>query len=576
MIFALIVAGLETLGIGLFLPLFTNLITNKNTFDLNNILHIFGVNLPDSIQTFYLAFIIITILLIKNILGYLINVWNISYVLDLRLKISTRVFKGYVNAPYYWHISKNSAEIIRNVDAVSTVTSAVFQPIINIFVDIIFIVSVGGLLIWSDPVLTLVGLAVLGIAMYFFLLLSRNKITDASKEMIVRNKKIIKNIQEALAAIREVHIYGRAGYMEGMFTEHTRRFLKSQRIVSALQALPKYYLEIIFVLSVFAIATFTISQTNTSESLPILALFGIAAVRLLPSLNRVLAAITQIKSGLPSLKIVSTDLYDLPNIPTVTEPKVLDNQPGFESQGSGLKFENVFYSYPNTSKTTLSNINLSIDWGEMIGVVGQTGAGKSTLVDLMTGLLLPNKGEITINGRPIIECRNSCQNLIAYVPQHVFLLDDTIANNIAFGLSKHRIDKQRIIDVLEMVSLKELVLGLEHGLETVVGERGVRFSGGQRQRIGIARALYRDPRILILDEATSALDNETETQIRRVITNIRENRILVIVAHRLSSIRECDNLIFIKNGEIDSISPFDELAKNNAEFNRMAELSNIN
>ena len=324
MIFALIVAGLETLGIGLFLPLFTNLITNKNTFDLNNILHIFGVNLPDSIQTFYLAFIIITILLIKNILGYLINVWNISYVLDLRLKISTRVFKGYVNA-----------------------------PIINIFVDIIFIVSVGGLLIWSDPVLTLVGLAVLGIAMYFFLLLSRNKITDASKEMIVRNKKIIKNIQEALAAIREVHIYGRAGYMEGMFTEHTRRFLKSQRIVSALQALPKYYLEIIFVLSVFAIATFTISQTNTSESLPILALFGIAAVRLLPSLNRVLAAITQIKSGLPSLKIVSTDLYDLPNIPTVTEPKVLDNQPGFESQGSGLKFENVFYSYPNTSKTTL-------------------------------------------------------------------------------------------------------------------------------------------------------------------------------------------------------------------------------
>ena len=279
---------------------------------------------------------------------------------------------------------------------------------------------------------------------------------------------------------------------------------------------------------------------------------------------------------MPALRVVSNDIQNLPNIPGSKTRKIDKSFPKFGLDGSGIELKEVYYTYPNTQKSTLSKINLKINWGDMIGIVGQTGAGKSTLVDLMTGLLEPNEGDILINDLPISESLNSWNNLIAYVPQHVFLLDNTIINNIAFGLSDAEINKQRVIDVLEMVSLKDFVLGLEDGIETVVGERGIRFSGGQRQRIGIARALYHNPQILVLDEATSALDNDTEAQIRVLINEIRENRILIIIAHRLSSIRDCNNIIFMKDGRVDSVASFSQLSKENTDFHRMVELSNIN
>lgn len=573
--FSFVVAGLETLGIGLLLPLFQNLTSSENT--INTFLKLNLIEIPNSENnsSLYLAFLIVIIFFVKNVLGYLIAAWNINFSLSVRSDLSIKLYKHYIHAPYDWHISKSSSTVIRNIGMLGTVFGSVLQPLLNIVVDIIFIFGIASLLLWTNPVLTLLSLIVMGFAMSLYYFFSRRKLNIASKKIIGRTKETIRNIQEALSAVKEIKIYGRESFIEKKFNEHTKHLMSASGIVTKIQILPKYYLETIFVFLALALTYFASLSLDKDLIFPQLALFGVASVRLLPSLNRILSAVAAIKSGIPALKIISFDVQNLPKMVHDLDASKIINSLKIKKKNTGIQFENVSFSYPNVADKTLSNINMEISWGRMIGVVGKTGAGKSTLIDLMTGLLSPTTGKILIDGLGVQEYKKSGKGCIGYVPQEVFLLDDTIASNIAFGVPYQKIDKNRVNEVIEMVALLDVVKILEDGIETVVGERGVRFSGGQRQRIGIARALYHDPQILILDEATSALDSETETTIKTLFNRIRKNKILVFIAHRLSSIKDCDEIIFIKSGKIDSTAPFVELARTNDDFRRMVEISNI-
>jgi len=551
-VFAMIIgAGFEVLGIGLVMPLLDIISDSDNT-----VTEYLRSALPSLSDENILLLSVALFALIYVVKGFYLSalVWlTARFTYAVKADVSNNLMEIYLIAPYEYHLQKNSSQLIRNLttEAMQLVQSAL-NPVFIILSESVMIISIGVFLMVIEPIGTLIVMLLLASLSFAFQRLVGGYTKDLGEVRQNADGMVIQKSQEALGGIKDVKILGK----EQQFLKQFRFYNHTSSDVSAKQyalgQIPRMYLETIGVLVFSTLIVLLIARGDDfRQVIPTLGVFALAAFRLLPSANRVLSAINSLRFAdavIASLKDqLKANTLTIPNAPTGNT-----NMVHFSFHRS-IDISNLSYQYPGTYELALMDINLSISKGESIGIIGKSGAGKSTLSDAILGLLKPSAGAIYVDGVDVYEDIKSWQSLIGYVQQDIFLLDDNIRSNIAFGEIDHEIDLNRINDAITEARLDEFVASLPEGIDTHLGERGVRISGGQKQRIGIARALYRNTPILVFDEATSALDNETEAEIVSAIKSYKGVRTIIVIAHRLSTIEHCDRVIELKKGRISKI-----------------------
>jgi ABC-type multidrug transport system fused ATPase/permease subunit len=393
----------------------------------------------------------------------------------------------------------------------------------------------------------LITISSVGVVAVIFHSFSKRRIEKWGVERQLQDGIKLQQMSETFGGIKEIVMTGREEYFRGRFSSNVRQLAHLNRKFVTLLGIPRLYLELLSVAGLAALVLSMLALGRASESLlPLLALFAGGAFRLMPAINRITFAFQSLRMGRPIVEVLQANV--LRNV--FIKPNTQDTAPIRLKQS--IRFEDVSYSYPSAEKSVLEGLSFEIEKGSQVGIVGTTGAGKSTLVDILLGLLKPARGRVTVDGKDISSNLRSWQNLVGYVPQTIYLLDSSIRANVAFGVTENEVDDKKVFRALDLAQLREFVDELPNGMNEFVGERGVRLSGGQRQRIGIARALYLDPQVLVFDEATSALDEETENDVMKSVEYLRNNRTVLIVTHRLSALQKCDRVITIGNGTISS------------------------
>jgi ABC-type multidrug transport system fused ATPase/permease subunit len=487
--------------------------------------------------------------LIKNSFLAFLTWRQATFSYSTRADLSNQLFSNYLHQPYTFHLQRNSAQLIRNVTSEASLFAVAINGIMTIITEFLITLGVIFILMSVEPMGALIAIGSLGSAAWIFYRFTKKKILRWGQGRQYHDGMQLQHLQQGLGAIKDISILGRQGKLIDEFSEHSYGISQVEAKQSTLQQIPRLWLEL---LAVFGLAILVLTMQNAdhngAEIIPVLALFAAAAFRLLPSLNRVLAAIQFLRYGIPAIDLVYADLYVVKDD---RQPVVLHTQnqvpPPFAHE---IEVSNVFYHYPDTTNYALNGISFRIKKGSCVGFIGSSGAGKSTLVDVILGLLSPNVGEIKVDDIDIEKNKRWWQNQIGYVPQSVTLIDSSLRANIAFGVPVGEIDEGAVRLAIQSAQLEDFIGNLPEGLETKVGERGVRLSGGQLQRIGIARALYHSPPVLVLDEATSALDSTTEDGVMQAVNALHGNKTIIIIAHRLSTVRQCDYLYSIENGKI--------------------------
>ncbi len=465
------------------------------------------------------------------------------FIYDLQAEFSQRLFTIYLGQPYTFHLQRNSATLVRNVRAeVSMVTNSIIMPIINIFAEVLVLIGISVLLIIIEPIGILIVITILSITAWGFYSLTKGYILRWGKARQYHDGLSLQHLNQGLGGVKDVKLLGRGLGFLNEFAIHTSQSAKMNQLQATLKQMPRLWLELLGVIGLVALVLIMISQgREISTIIPLLGLFAAAAFRLMPSVNRILSGVQQLRYGLPAIDVLHKELSLLVEESKTNEILSLHNK---------IELSNISYTYPGSSVVSLNKIFFSVEKGKTVGVIGSSGSGKSTLVDIILGLLSPTDGQVKIDNYDIQLNLRSWQDQIGYVPQSIYLTDDTLRRNVAFGLSENEIDDIAVHRAIKAAQLEDFVISLSDGLETMVGEHGVRLSGGQRQRIGIARALYHDPAVLVLDEATSALDEATEKNVMTAITALQGSKTIIIVAHRLSTVKDCDRIYRLANGSI--------------------------
>lgn len=573
MILILIMALIDAIGIASVLP-FMTVLTNPDLIHTNLILNkiyqftwIFGVENDQDFIIFFGIFIFIFLvasLAFKTIVTYA----QIKFVYLQEHTIGKKLIEGYLHQPYSWFLSRNSADIGKTVlsEVQRLVEIGIYQMMELIAKGSVALVIVI-LLFLVDAKLALITGSILGGAywiIFHFIKKFANRIGTIRLE---NNHLRFKLIAEAFGAIKQVKLGGLEKYYIKHFSDYTKNYAKSIASSAIIYQLPRFILEAIAFGGVMLIILYLMIQTGTfTNALPIVSLYIFAAYRLMPALQQIYGSLTQITFLGPSLDKVCEDIKNL-------KPFNLSQAHNILPFNNKITLKNIHHNYHNASKPSLKNINLSISAKSTVGFVGSTGSGKTTIVDIIIGLLEPLKGSLEIDGTVITKKNlRAWQSCIGYVPQDIYLTDDTIASNIAFGANYDDVNQQAVEKASKIANLHDFIMAeLPHQYKTVVGERGIRLSGGQRQRIGIARALYHNPQILILDEATSALDNQTEKAVMDAVSNLSKNITIIIIAHRLTTVKNCDTIFLLDNGELKDKGTFEELIKLNDQFRKNAK-----
>jgi ATP-binding cassette, subfamily B, bacterial PglK len=556
----LLSAFFETLGIGLIVP-FVGILTNQDNIHQQPILSTIYNNLGFETASSFIVFSVIVLLLIfiiKNIYLLLFNFIQFKVILNQEVKLSRKLFKEYLSKAYTFHLQRNTADLLRNINSE---VSRVFQGIVisgfQLLTEALVTICIIILLLFTAPLATIFSSLLLGASVMTFFKVFRRKITNLGEEQQKVSGLMIKWVNQGLGASKEVKVAGNESFFINSYERQSQIKANNSRYMKMLEQIPRLFIETLLV-SVVLITMLIIvfQEKSTSELISTMALFAMAAFRLMPSITRVVALITTIKYSQPALTVVYNDLFlnkEKKQIFGIIPNKITSNNASKTFYNS-IELDNISFRYPNQNNYSVKDASLTIPIGQSVAFIGESGAGKTTIVDIILGLFTPEKGQVLVDGINLEEQKTIWQKKIGYIPQSIFLSDDTIRGNIAFGVDCKDIDETEVWRALEQAQLKEFVEALPDQLDTSVGERGVRLSGGQRQRIGIARALYHNPEILFMDEATSALDNETEKEIMKAIDGLKGDKTLIIIAHRLSTIENCDIVYKMQNGKVVSIN----------------------
>lgn len=537
---------LETLGVGLVVPVLA-VITDINAALKYPAIHYLLDNLGNPPPIYLIGGGMLMLVLVYAVkVGFLAFLaWKqAQFVFGLDASLSRNLFCGYLHQPYTFHMQRNSAQLIRNVTGeVGQFTTGVSAAILLV-TEALVLIGVAALLLWAEPIGASVVVVTLGLSGAAFYRMTRVRVLRWGEARQYHEYQRLQRLQQGLGGVKDVKVFGREAEFVAEYAHHMTTSSRIGRHLNVLQAMPRLWLELMAVAGLAALVISMLMQNKPMESLvPTLGLFAAAAFRLMPSVSRFLG-------GMQTLR------FNYPVIETLYQERSYLVQGRFRESATALRFctsielQNVVFSYPETSKVVLNCVSLRVFRGAVVGFVGGSGAGKSTIIDLILGLLAPSEGRVLVDGVDIQTNLRGWQDQIGYVPQTIYLTDDSIRRNVAFGVPESEINDANVRSAIEAAQLAEFVFSLPEGGDTLVGERGVRLSGGQRQRIGIARALYHDPQLLVLDEATSALDVETEREVMKAVLALRGNKTVLIVAHRLSTVESCDWIYRLEAGRI--------------------------
>jgi ABC-type multidrug transport system fused ATPase/permease subunit len=471
--------------------------------------------------------------------------WNQTrFAFHVQARLSQRLFTIYLRQPYTFHLQRNSAELIRNVMTETSMFAHAIVNALNIATEALALLGISALLLFIEPVGTLIAALVLGSSAWAFHRLMRMRLVQWGETRQLHDRLRMQHLRQGLGGAKDVKLLGREATFLDAFQAHNVGSALVNQYQAMAQMLPRLWLEL---LAVAGLATLVIAMLAQGREMtavmPTLGLFAAAAFRLMPSVNRVLNSLQVLRYCIPVVGVLHDELKLAPPEP----PTRAGKGPGLMSE---IRLNGVGYTYPTGATPALSGVSLAVRKGESVGFVGPSGSGKSTLVDIVLGLLTPQAGNVLVDGADIQRDLRTWQDQIGYVPQSIYLTDDTLRRNVAFGLPDNAVDEAAVQRAIHAAQLDDFVAGLPRGLDTLVGEHGVRLSGGQRQRIGIARALYHDPAVLVLDEATSALDTTTENGVMQAVTALHGAKTVLIVAHRLTTVAHCDRLYRLEQGRV--------------------------
>jgi len=556
---------LDILGIGLIAP-YVSLVVQPELANDFFVSFVPWIELPDDVFSILqiMSAVLLGVFIIKTFTAIWINYKIVHFTTSLRIKLSVKLMDSYQNLPYIEYLRRNSSEYIHTTqNLVTEYTNGSIQTGLNMLSNGIVALVILSMLAYTDMMafLLLFGLMLVFLISYDFIF--RKKIKLLGFNSNIASIKMVKGIHEGLEGLKEIRVLGNEAYFLNRVRDGAKDTAKYTLQSTIIGIIPRYLIELILVLFIVLLVTSSLMMgNNLQELLPTLAIFGLAAVRLLPIANIMSNGLIKFRFNRDGVARLYLDVMNLKD--TSITHKDLSKDHDSDRIFKELRLENVSFIYPNAKQKALKNINLNIKRGDSIGIIGGSGAGKTTLIDAILGMLEPDSGEIYFNGNTLKQEMNNWHRHVAYLPQEIFLVDDKLKINVALGVNEQDIDIDLLNSTLKRVSLSGLIEQLPDGIDTELGERGVRLSGGQRQRISLARAFYHKRDVLVLDESTSALDNETEKEIVDEIKRLKGDITMIVIAHRFSTIENCDVIYRIHNGEIvDSGPPGYMLGLNN-------------
>ena len=574
LIMILFMALLDVLGVASIMP-FIAVLTNPEIIQTNILINnIFKFSNIVGVETnnqflFALGVMVFFLLVFSLAFKALLSYFQLRFTSMCQYGLSKRMLEHYLNQPYSWFLNRHSADLGKTIlSEVGLIISKGLKPLMNLITYGTVSFALLMLLILNDPKFALIAGFTLCAAYLFIYRFTRSYLTRIGGERLKANQARFTVVSEAFNAAKELKVGSLEKAFLDRFSTPAKTLAKHSANSGAISQLPRYALEMIaFGGMMLLILYLMVQNVNLTSGLPIIALYAFAGYRLIPSLQQIYGAITQLRFVSPSLNSIHNDFTNL-------SAKIIKNNKDTISLNKAITLKNLHYQYPNVSRTTVKDINLTIPACSTVGIVGSTGSGKTTIVDIILGLLQAQKGVLRVDDNDInIDNCVAWQRSIGYVPQEIFIADDTLAANIAFGVDKKNINQEHVLRAAKIANIHNFAINeLPQQYHTSVGERGVRLSGGERQRIGIARALYRNPQVLILDEATSALDNLTEELVMKEIHKIGDNKTIIMIAHRLSTVKQCDIIFLLEKGELKAQGTYEDLIKSSDQFKANANI----
>ena len=561
----MIMALLDMIGVASILP-FMAVLTNPSLIETNMILNnmyqisnMFGVETNQEFL-FALGVLVLIILLISLTFKALTTYAEVQFLQICEYNVSKRLVEGYLHQPYIWFLNRNSAELGKSIlSQVAIVLGDSMRPLMSLISKGIVAITLIALLILADPKLSIIVGLTLSIAYAIIFYFTRKYLVRFGKENLKNDELRFISVSEAFGATKEIKVGGLENAYIKSFSNAAKIFARNKAYLKVVSQLPRYILEAIAFGGIMLIILYVIKQTGSfSNALPIISLYVFAGYRLMPVMQNIYISLNQLSFSGASLDNLYDDIKKL----QPTNINYIKEQLSFNKE---IALKNIDFSYPNTSRKALQGISLNIPAKSTIGLIGATGSGKTTIVDIILGLLEVDKGMLEVDGEVLTKKNlKSWQRNIGYVPQNIYLSDDTIAANIAFGVESKNINQIDIERASKIANLHDFIINeLPDKYNTTIGERGIRLSGGQRQRIGIARAVYLNPKILILDEGTSALDNETEKKVMEGINKLSKTITIILIAHRLDTVKNCDKIYKFETGKLIAQGKFDEIINTN-------------
>ncbi len=554
----------EAISIGLVVPLIAVLKEPELLFRFSGVGTLFSflnIHQPRQMLT-AVGLGLICIFVIKSVYLVLLCRWQFRYIFATEVRLGRRLLTGYLTVSYTFHLQHNSAELIKTMtDSVRRFTGGFLLSLLMVLGEILIVLAVIVLLMLVEPLATLGAMLVLGVPTALMYLRMRHRLAIAGRTTEQSYASMLQWIEQAIGGIKETLVTGHASFFIDRYGYHNRRLADSMRTLTFLSSIPRLVIDTLTVSAMVAFVLIVLAGGQNLQTIaPVLTLFAMAAIRLMPLTSHIANALAQLRFHYAATEVVYKELVKTEGYGL---ERFLPGRVGIRSAPfvfeRSLVLEHVSYHYPSMPLAAIHDISLEIPKGHWIGLIGPTGAGKTTLVDLILGLFAPTSGRILVDGRDLQDDIAGWQRNIGYVPQDIYLLDDSVRRNVAFGVEDEEINDERVWRALRAAQVDRFIRSLADGLDTIIGERGDRISGGERQRLGIARALYRDPQVLVLDEGTAHLDNETEAAIAHTLTALRGEKTIIVVAHRLALVTNCDQVYLLKDGRVRNSGAYSKL-----------------
>lgn len=568
-----ILAITEVAGIGSIGP-FLAVATNPSLIHSNEYLQWAYLTLGFDNDTAFVIFMgiaVVVLVVLRNTVAALVRYAEIRFGQMRNHSISTRLLARYLSQPYSFFLNRNSSELTKNVLAeVKEAVTNYLIPLLECISKSVVTVAIIAFLVAINPLVAATMALLLGGIYGGVYAITRMRLFNLGKLRIAANRRRFQIVNEVLGGIKDAKLMGKESVFLDEYKKPSQQMAKYVTRKNVYGTLPKFVLDsVIFSAIILMVLWFIHDAGDLEQAVALVSVYAVAGYRLMPTLDALYKNIAKIRGSQPAVELVYEEITHNPEAGYLA-PREAPPRIPFDRD---LALENVTFQYPGTDAPVIADQSLRIEKNTTVGFVGPTGCGKTTTVDIILGLLSPTEGRLAVDGVPIDQDNlRNWQACLGYVPQHIYLTDDSIARNIAFGVPPKKIDQEQVVHAADIANLRSFIEEeLPRGFETVVGERGVRLSGGQRQRIGIARALYHNPEVLVLDEATSALDNVTEAQVMAAIDNLMHQKTIILIAHRISTVRNCDVIFLMERGKILAHGPYDELLQRSREFRAIVE-----